>query len=118
MKRKVCIMERVLLLGILGNSQSNILTLKLMDDVKKDCSFSEPEINDNNMITHADGKMTWDNPLYFKIIDIPELIEKFVEKKLVEMNGKESLTREYIKLYEMFVDKKWDEIEEAPKTDN
>jgi Na+-transporting NADH:ubiquinone oxidoreductase subunit NqrC len=106
-------MERVLLLNIIGNSQSNIMTLKLMDDVKRDCAFSQEEITEFKMDTVINGDksaMTWDTKFNAttKEIEIPELVEKFIEKKLVDMNTREQMSRDYIRLYEMFVEKKWD----------
>jgi hypothetical protein len=118
MERTLCVKERVMLLGLLSNVQSNVLTLRMIDDVLKETAFSEEEIKENNMTVLPNGSMNWTDGSKSKDIKIPELIEKLIEKKLKELDAQEKISVDHMRLYEMFVEKKWDYPTVEPQTEN
>ncbi len=103
---KLTILERVLLQQILPQ-EGNIVTLRIIRDLRKNLGFTEEEIKKCNIRVDEEKQMTlWDDNEY--AIDIP-IGEKAIDIIVESLKRKDSeliLTEQHIPLYERFVDKK------------
>lgn len=97
------ILER-LMLGSILPPQGDIVTLKLVEDLKMAVAFTEEEIADCE-IEHEEGRVNW-NPKaaeYFKEIPIGPKTMSLIVGELEKRNEEKTLTAEFISLYEKFM---------------
>lgn len=98
---KLDVSMRIRLLGILPE-KGNLLTLKIVRELRDDLSFSEKEHKDfkikvtNTAITWADGAKS-------KEVKIGDLANEVIVKSLKDMDEKEELTLPDIKLWDKFI---------------
>lgn len=95
--------DRLLLLQILP-ANGNILTLKIMRDLRESIGFKEEESKEIELVSDPQtGHTTWnvekDKPQPF---GFGEAITKVVKDMLNKMNDAEQLTDAHVELYDMF----------------
>jgi hypothetical protein len=88
-------------LGILPE-QGNLLTLKIVRELRDDLSFSEKEHKDMGLTVNQD-RITWSDKAKAKNIKVGDQARELVEKSLKELNDKNELTLPDLDLWEKFV---------------
>ena len=101
---KLDVAERIRLLGILPE-KGNLLTLKIVRELRDDLSFSEKEHKDFNILTKMD-RITWSDAAKKKAVKIGDQAKELVEKTLKELDEKEELTLADIDLWDKFIGEK------------
>lgn len=95
--------ERILLLNILP-AEGNIITLRIMQDLRRNLAPTEEEIKSVNLRT-VDDKILWDNDFEVEV-PIGEKATDVIVDSLKKLNRENKLTVQHISLYERFVEKK------------
>ena len=118
--------ERLILQGILP-SQGNIITLKIIQDVRNELSFGEEEIALLKLETTDDGRMTWDQlmePECSKEISIGPVLFKLIQTELDKLDSESKLPIDAISLWDKFekadlvvIEKPPEEVVELPLDD-
>ena len=101
---KLTILERLMLISVLPQ-EGNILTVKIVQDLKADASFSEEELEEHEIVL-SDGRVDW-NPEsneYIKEIPFGPQAMKVIVESLEKLNSEEKLTEDFITLYEKFME--------------
>lgn len=101
---KLTILERLMLNSILPQ-EGNIVTLKIVQDLKRETAFSEEEIAEHE-INPQEDRVEW-NPEsndYVKDIPLGPQAMKTIVETIEELNSEEKLTADFITLYEKFMD--------------
>jgi hypothetical protein len=96
------VLERIILLGILPK-EANYVTLKIINDLKAELSFSEIELKDFE-IKEKDGNVSW-NPRKEKLknIEFGEKANEVVCEALKKLDETKKINSENVSLYEKFV---------------
>jgi len=98
---KLNVKARLRLLAILPE-QGNLLTLKIVRELREELSFSEKEHKELSFRTK--GNMTmWSDKVKPKTIKFGDQAKELVGKALKELDGKDELTLPDLDLWEMFV---------------
>jgi hypothetical protein len=98
---KVGIRERIRLLNILPE-QGNLLTIKIVRQLREALSMSEEE-HESAAIKVTDDRITWDPDYPDKEIVIGAKGKEIIEKRLRELNEKNELTVADLDLWEKFI---------------
>ena len=98
---KFNVSARLRLLGILPE-QGNLLTLKIVRELREALSFSEKEHKDMNIV-FKDDRITWSDKAKDKTIKFGDQGKELVEKRLRELNDKDELTLPDLDLWEKFI---------------
>ena len=101
---KLDVGERIRLLGILPE-KGNLLTLKIVRELRDDLSFSEKEHKDFKIVAKED-RITWDDKAKEKEVRFGEQANKIIVDKLKDMDEKEELTLPDLNLWEKFMGEK------------
>lgn len=99
---KVGIGERIRLLNILPE-KGNILTIKMVRQLREALSLSEEEHRDNNVVIQED-RVSWNLDFPDKEIEFNDLAKELIAKVLKELNEKDELTVGDVRLWEEFVE--------------
>jgi hemerythrin superfamily protein len=100
------IFERLLLLRALP-AEGNIITLRIVRDLRNNLSLTEEEIKDQEVKQDETTQLIkWKNPDYKKEIVIGEKAMDIIAESLTKLNRENKLTMEYLPLYEKIVEKK------------
>jgi len=105
---ELTILERLLILKTLPK-EGNIVTLRILTDLKRNLSLTEEEYKENN-VRVVDDKMLWDNPEYKVEVVIGEKAFDIIAEAFTLLNQHNKLTIDDIPLYERFVEKKEDKL--------
>jgi len=115
MKQKLNIAERVALLNILP-PEGNLVTLKIIRELKTDLSFSEEEVKRFKIKANpAPGGLgsfiTWDSDFTkeTKEVEIGNVAKDIIVEQLKALESQKRLRMETLDLYEKFV------VEDQPK---
>jgi hypothetical protein len=103
---ELTIFERLMILNVLP-AEGNIVTLRLIGDLKRNLSFTEEEIKTCNIKWNG-NLVTWDDRTYKKEINIGEKAFDVVAQGFKDLNTQKKLTEQQIPLYERFVEEKKD----------
>ena len=108
MKHKLNILERLLLLKIFRNLESDFTTLKIVRDLQSELSFTEQEHKDFNFGVAENGGVKWetqktDTP---KAIEFGEIAQDIIKKQLNTLDKEKKLTMDFFSLYEKFLGEK------------
>jgi hypothetical protein len=98
---KLDVGNRIRLLGILPE-QGNLLTLKIVRELREELSFSEDEHKEMNLVVKQD-RITWSDDAVEKDVTIGDQGKEIVEKRLRELNEKDELTLPDLDLWEKFI---------------
>jgi hypothetical protein len=98
---KLDVGERIRLLGILPE-KGNLLTLKIVRELRDDLSFSEKDHKDMGLKVTQD-RITWDDKAKKKDVKFGDQAKELVEKVLRELNEKDELTLPDLDLWEKFI---------------
>jgi len=101
---KLDVAERIRLLGILPE-KGNLLTLKIVRELRDDLSFSEKEHKDFKIVAKMD-RITWSDDAKKKAVKIGDQAKELVEKTLKDLDEKEELTLADIDLWDKFIGEK------------
>lgn len=93
--------ERIRLLTILPE-KGNLLTIKIVRELREALSFSEKEHKDFG-ITMLGNRIQWGDNLRPKDINIGDQAKEIIETSLRELNEKNELTVPDIDLWEKFI---------------
>lgn len=97
------IMERVMLLNILP-MQGNIVTLKLVDELRQTLSFDEADIEAATIMQDDEtGRVTWEENTV-KEFNLGKKTTEIIVKTLEKMNTDETLTPQHMSLCEKFLE--------------
>lgn len=99
---KVGIGERIRLLNILPE-KGNILTIKMVRQLREALSLSEEEHRDNSVVIQED-RVSWNLDFPDKEIEFNDLAKELIAKVLKELNEKDELTVGDVRLWEEFVE--------------
>lgn len=102
MKYKFSVMERLLMSNLLP-AEGDIVTLKIVRDLKGELSFTEQEVTELKM-KQVDEMVYWDttNPLVKEIEIGPKGMSLIVDK-LEQLENSKKLSMQQLPLYERFV---------------
>jgi DNA-binding MarR family transcriptional regulator len=102
---KLSAKERITLSGVLPPT-GNILTLRLVRELREDVSFSEKEAKDIDLKITPEGRATWDAAKEKKVgekdINITDSMREVISKALQGLSDKEKLTQDHISLWDKF----------------
>jgi hypothetical protein len=98
---KLDVAERIRLLGILPE-KGNLLTLKIVGELRDDLSFSEKEHKDFKIVAKMD-RITWADDAKKKAVKIGDQAKELIVKTLKELDEKEELTLADVDLWDKFV---------------
>lgn len=96
--------ERLILQAILPK-EGNIITLRILQDVRSELSFDEGEIAMLKLETTDEGRMTWDQlmePKCQKDISIGPTLFKLIRAELDKLNAEDKLPIDAISLWDKF----------------
>ena len=98
------VMERLLLLDCVPR-QADILTLRVVGDLKKNLGFTEDELALYKLSNDAGGHITWDASVSPQEKDIPigEKATDVIVRALKSLNDSKKLTEAHIPLWEKFI---------------
>ncbi len=101
---KLTILERLMLNSVLPQ-ESNILTLKIVRDLKYATAFSEEELEEHD-INLGKERVDWkpESMEYVKDISIGNQAMKIIVESLEKLNSEEKLTADFITLYDKFME--------------
>ena len=105
------IVERIALLNVLPN-EGNIITLRILKDLRSALSFTEGELEKFKMktTTFPDGRMSivWDEDFNKETseIEIGKAAHGIVVQALTSLDRRQQLKTEAITIYEKFVEAK------------
>lgn len=100
---KLDIAERILILNLLP-AKGNFVTLTILDNLRKELSFSEAEIKKAKIVTNSDA-ISWSKNLD-KEVSMGETAQEIVSKELKKLDETEELTSNLLGLYKRFVNAK------------
>ena len=102
---ELTILERIMLGSVLPQ-QGDIVSLKIVQDLKMALAFTEKEIADCE-IEHEEGRVNWNPEVateYFKEIPIGPKAMTLIVGELEKRNEEKTLTADFISLYEKFME--------------
>lgn len=108
--------ERIIL-GLIVPKEGNIVTLKLVQDVRSELSFDEGEIALLKLDTTDEGRMVWDplmEPKCQKEISIGPALFKLIRAELDKLDSESKLPIDAISLWDKFEKADLVVIEKAP----
>jgi hypothetical protein len=82
--------------------QGNLLTLKIVRELREELSFSEDEHKTMNLRTMGD-RIMWDDTAPEKDVEIGDQAKELVGKRLRELDEKDELTMPDLLLWESFI---------------
>jgi hypothetical protein len=88
-------------LGILPE-KANLLTLKIVRELREELSFSEDEHKAMKIVVKED-RITWSDKAEDKDVDTGAQAKELIEKTLRELNEKDELTLPDLALWEKFI---------------
>jgi hypothetical protein len=101
---KLDVAERIRLLGILPE-KGNLLTIKIVSELRDNLSFSEKELKDWNIKT-KENAIRWSDKAEKKEVRFGEQATEIVVKALKDMDEKEELIQADIALWDYFLGEK------------
>lgn len=100
---ELSIMERVMLLNILP-TKGNIVTLKLVQELRDALSFDEDDIEKAELTQDDEtGRVTWETNIV-KTFDFGKKVTGIIVKTLEQLNLEEALTSQHMSLCEKFLE--------------
>lgn len=103
---KLGLQERIALLNILP-AEGNVITLKIVNDLRREASFSEEELGVGKIKSVvADGqvRVTWDEDVDFpeKNVNIGPAAKEIVVKVLKRLDAEQKMTVSFLPLWDKF----------------
>ena len=100
---KLGIADRINLLNILP-AEGNIVTLRIVNDLREALGFSEQEIADAKIQASAEGRVTWDaTAATTKDVKIGDTARDTIKTALKKLDDEKKLTTELIPIWDKFV---------------
>jgi len=102
---KLNIIERIQLLGLLP-AEGNAVTLRVVNELRQDLSFSEKEIKDANIqADQKQGRVTWDDSAaVVKDVKIGDTGRGIIKEALKKLDDEKKLTLAVMPVYERFME--------------
>ena len=101
---RLTILERLLLLNVLP-VEGNIMTIRIVHDLRKDLGLTEEELKKYN-VREQDSQMVWDDEKYTLDVPVGEKALDIIAEAISKREREGRLTEQFIPLYERFVEKK------------
>jgi hypothetical protein len=101
---ELTILERLLCLSILP-LKGSVVSMKIVDELGKELSFTEDEMKKYSIKATDDGAgYTWDNSFdgAVKVVEMAEYKTDIIKKALKGLDDKEEVTRELLPLFRKF----------------
>lgn len=99
---KFKILDRILLLNLLPQ-QADIVTLRIIKDIKERVELSAKEMEEVKM-EQVEASLKWSPEKDIsKEIELSEVETKLIKEKLKEANDNKKLTLQHVPLYDMFL---------------
>lgn len=100
----LAVQERIVLMNTLP-SEGNVITLKLIRELREQLSFSEMELKDWNIVSGEDQRITWDAAAAGeKEITVGDAMKAIIVRALKKLDETNKLTMGQLSLYEKFID--------------
>ena len=102
---KLEIADRINLLNVLP-AEGNILTLRVVKELRGSLSFSEKELADAKIQQSDDGRIAWDADaaaVLVKDVKIGKAARDIIKAALKKLNDKEKLTAQLVPVWEKFM---------------
>jgi len=101
---KLEIVERIHLLNLLP-AEGNAVTLRVVNELKQELSFSEKEIKDGKIEADPEtGQIRWSpEASVVKDVKIGDTAEGIINKALKKLDEDEKLTEQLMPIYDRFV---------------
>jgi len=105
---KLGIADRIVLLNLLP-AEGNIITLRVVNELRSELSFSEEELKEAKIVTEAgpegQGRTNWDGSANVeKDVKIGDTAKGIIVAALKKLNDEEKLTAQFVPMYEAFVE--------------
>lgn len=101
MKVNFSVLDRIMMLQALP-AEENIITLRIVRDLKKSLSFTEDELKVLNIRPRPEGGLIWDAPME-REFDIGEKAAEVMASALKALNDKKKLTEQHVDLWDKVV---------------
>lgn len=104
MEKKLNILERMVLLGLLPQ-EGNFATLKLMRKLRESLSLTDQEIKEYDFKQEGD-RLSWKPELAHKekAIDFEDFALELIKTELRKLNDSKKLEDKHFSLYEKFIE--------------
>ena len=104
---KLAIVERIQLLNLLP-AEGNAITLRVVNELRQELSFSEREIKDANIQNDAEtGRVTWkDDAKLIKDVKVGDTANGIIKEALKKLDDEKKLTLAVMPVYERFMEGK------------
>jgi len=100
---KLEILDRINLLNILP-AEGNIVTLRIVNELRGSLSFSEKELADGKINQSAEGHITWDAASgVVKDVKIGDTARDIIKGALKKLDEEKKLTAQLVPLWDKFV---------------
>ena len=100
---ELSVLERLVLLGLLP-AEGDILTLRIVQKLRSDLSFSEQDLADYQLVSE-DGKVTWsDKATTPKDVTIGPKAQDLIRSALTALSDAKKLQPQHLALYDRFVE--------------
>lgn len=102
---KLGIVERIQLLNLLP-AEGNVITLRIVNELRADLSFSEREVKASNIQTDAEnGRVTWDDTAnLLKDVKIGDTARGLIKEALKKLDDEKKLNLAVLPVYERFME--------------
>jgi len=109
---KLTVKERLLLVNAFGAFQGDILSIKLLDDLRTKIDFPEKEQAKYSIVSTEDGQIQWDLSVpQEREFKIGERTKKAVAQLLEKMGSQEQLSIDHASLIDKFIPQEEEEGE-------
>jgi len=100
---KLEIAERINLLNILP-VEGNIVTLRVVNELRLDLGFSETELAEAKIMQTEDGRITWDaSAVLVKDVKIGDTAREIITEALKKLDGEKKLTPQLVPIWDKFM---------------
>ena len=100
---KLSIAERINVLGVLP-AEGNIITLRIVNELRDNLSFREKEIADSQITQTEDGRITWDpTAAKDKDVQIGDAARDVIKAALKKLDEDKKLTPALVPIWDKFV---------------
>jgi len=100
---KLGIAERINVLNILP-VEGNIITLRVVNELRGALSFSEKEIADAGIKQDTDGRITWDHTAGVgKDVKIGDTAKDIIKTALKKLDDEKKLTAQLVPIWDKFM---------------
>ena len=97
---ELTIAERLLLLTVLP-AQGDLLTIRIVRQLREDLSFTEQEIAEHDITTHEGGRITWESET-LKTVEIGAKGREIIVAVLAKLDADGKVEERFLSLFDKF----------------